>query len=194
MLSGVEEQGRDFLTHSRFTVKSVCCPYPFVAVPGVISFVALILSFIAAISCKFFSLTASDDGSESSVFAGLLSVEETEVSNLVAGDVYCTSWREATLLTYEDLDGALKAARAFGIISFTLGLIAWVMILVPSCVAFEDKSRNQYLMIICGLCICTGVATLFDLVSVFEAQRFLMRCFHRPQSHSYLCMCPYFFG
>jgi vacuolar-type H+-ATPase subunit I/STV1 len=132
-----------------------------VAIPGVISFAAMVLSFIAAISCKFFS---SSYGGGESLMVGLLSVETFYAGNLVAGDTYCVGWREATLFTEDDMDGPLKAARAFGIISFIIGFIAFVMIVIPSCVAFEGSSWNQYLMVICGLSIFAGIATLLDLI------------------------------
>jgi predicted membrane channel-forming protein YqfA (hemolysin III family) len=100
----------------------------------------------------------------------LLTVEssyiETDYGQPYWYDTYCTGWRESNLLSYDDMDGALKAARAFGIMSLIIGFIAFVMILIPSCVEFEDSSRNQYLMILCGMCVFAGIATLLDLIGL----------------------------
>jgi hypothetical protein len=134
-----------------------------VAIPSVISFAAMVLSFIAAISCKFFSTSY---GGGESLMVGLLTVETFDAGNLDTGDTYCIGWRDATLFTYDDMDGPLKAARAFGIISLIIGFIAFVMILIPSCVEFEGSSLNQYLMVICGLSIFAGIATLLDLIAL----------------------------
>lgn len=152
-------------THTFFLLaRSVCCPYPLVAIPGLLSFITFILTWIAAISCNFYSITYS--GTQD-VLVGLLTVEsiEPDYGEPYWDGSYCTGWNEANLLTHEDLDAAMKTARAFGIISGVLGTVALIMILIPSCVVFDDN-RNQYLLILCGLCIFTGIATLLDLVRV----------------------------
>ncbi len=53
-------------------------------------------------------------------------------------------------------------------ISVVLAAISFVFILIPSCVLFEDTLKTQYLLILCGLCIFTGIAALLDLVSRYK--------------------------
>lgn len=142
---------------------SVCCPYPFVAVPAVLAYIALIFTWLAAIICKFFIITVG--GEQGNLLVGLWSVESPEPWTIQASDTYCRPWNDGILLNDDDLDGALNAARAFGIISGVLGTIAFIMILVPSCVMFDDNAGNCYLRTLCCLCLFTGIATLLDLVS-----------------------------
>ena len=133
------------------------------AIPAFLSYIALIFTWLAAIICKFYII--KDRGGQS-VFVGLWTVESLDEWYVQASDTYCTGWSYGTLLNSDDLDGALKAARAFGMISGILATVSFVMMLVPSCIMFDDNARNRYLLALCGLCIFTGIATLLDLVSV----------------------------
>lgn len=95
---------------------------------------------------------------------GLWTVE----SNFIAWDgsyswgSYCAGWKNANLLSYYDLDASLKAARAFGMISAVLATISFVVILIPACVSFGEQ--QQYLLVLCAMCVFTGLATILDLV------------------------------
>ncbi len=67
-----------------------------------------------------------------------------------------------SLRPHVQLDAPLTAARAFSMMSACTGTIAFCLLMVPMCVSFGDS--HQYLLILCGMCVFTGVTTLFDLV------------------------------
>ena len=167
-----------------FSSRSACCPYPLLVIPAFLSFVAFIFTWVAATDCSFYSITYTGNNN---LRVGLWTVESGTVQFDNNGDYFsspvCTSWQYANFLTYDDLDAALKTARAFGIIGGVLGTIAFVMILIPSCVVFAD-GRNAFLLILCGLCIFTGIATLLDLVSPV-----VKRTFASVGSKSYAPTC-----
>lgn len=151
-------------SHFLFFLYSVCCPYPLLTIPGLLSFIALVFVWVAAINCNFYDISFVADGRDATLSVGLWTVE----SNFVAysgeyySGSYCAGWKNANFLSYYDLDAALKAARAFAMISAVLGTISFVLILVPMCVSFGEQ--QLYLLILCGMCVFTGFATLLDLV------------------------------
>ena len=157
---------------------SVCCPYPLVAIPALISFVAFIFTWVAATSCNFYSITyteATDVGVGLWTVETIYATEEYGEHHMMAGNVYCTAWGGSSILTYDDIDAALKTARAFGIIGGVLATIAFVVILIPSCVVF-DAGRNNYILMVCGICVFTGIATLLDLVSPVKVRNLASVC------------------
>lgn len=144
-------------------VHSTCCPYPLVAIPGILSYAALIITWIAALSCDFFITTYIGDP----LHVGLWTVESFDTyGEFLYESSTCNGygWRDSNI--YGELDGAMRTARAFSLIAGILGVVVFVLILVPSCVAFDDSAnKNRYLLILCGLSIFTGIATFLDLVS-----------------------------
>lgn len=148
---------------------SVCCPYPFVTIPGLLSFVTLILTWLAAINCAFFSIPIGDDDDNRDMYVGLWSVESDYAQDYDwydHSDHICVSWYSMNYISSDDLDAPMKVARAFGLISGILATIAFVLILIPSCVVFDESSRNKYILSLSGMCIFIGIATLLELVSV----------------------------
>lgn len=148
---------------------STCCPYPLVAIPGFLSYAALIITWIAAFSCNFYIITYSGDP----LHVGLWTVESGYMETYNYGEyIYesstCTGYGWHNSNISDELDGAMRTARAFSLIAGILGIIALIMILVPSCVAFDGASKNRYLLILCSLCVFTGIATLLDLVSAIQ--------------------------
>jgi hypothetical protein len=146
----------------------VCCPYPLLTIPAVLSFVAFILTWIAATSCNFYTISYAGNGG---LQIGLWTVETTpDLSNLDGegwnhDGTWCTGWDYGQILDSSNLDGPLRTARAFGLMSGILASITFLCILIPSCVMLGD-SKTQYLMVLCGLCIFTGVAAILDLVAL----------------------------
>lgn len=134
-------------------------------IPGLLSFIALVFVWVAAIDCNFFNISfATTQGHDGYVRVGLWTVQSYFVD--YSGDdtwgSYCAGWENANILSYYDLDGAMKTARAFSMISAVLGSISFILILVPMCVSFGD--HQQYLLILCGMCVFTGFAAILDLV------------------------------
>ena len=150
-----------------FYFSSVCCPYPLITIPVLLSFLALVFVWVAAINCNFYDVRViTEEGRDVTLGIGLWTVQSYYVDyqgEYYTWNQFCTGWNSLIFRSEVDLDGALQAARVFGMISAVLGSIAFVMILVPMCVSFGD--HQHYLMILCGMCIVTGFAALLDLVS-----------------------------
>ncbi len=146
-------------------------------IPAVLSFVAFILTWIAATSCNFYTISYAGNGG---LQIGLWTVETTpDLSNLDGegwnhDGTWCTGWDYGQILDSSNLDGPLRTARAFGLMSGILASITFLCILIPSCVMLGD-SKTQYLMVLCGLCIFTGVAAILDLVSLISTLRYQIR-------------------
>ena len=158
---------RTYGTHASFLCLfcSVCCPYPLLAIPGLLSFIALVFVWVAAINCNFYSISfVTTEGRDATLRVGLWTVQYyyVDYSNEYYWGSFCSGWKNANFFSYHNLDGALKAARAFGMMSAVLGTISFVLILIPMCVSFGDDLR--YLLVLCGMCIFTGIAALLDLV------------------------------
>lgn len=156
---------------------SVCCPYPFLAIPGVLSFIAMTFTWLAAIDCNFYKISYQDNNTDdASLHVGLWTVETRDYDWLY--DNYnsstCTVWEDYTLkdnpLSSDDLDGAMKTARAFGMASGILSVPAFVMIMIPACVSFGEEMH--YVKVLAGILILLGIFTILDLVSEYTLSPF----------------------
>jgi hypothetical protein len=125
------------------------------------------MTYVAAFNCTFFSISYSGSSS-STIGIGLWTAESAE-SPWYAGDDYyyssnlCYGYNQYASFTTDDLDGAMKAARAFGMMTSIVGLICFLLILILSCVSFGD--HDQYTMIVAGMSVFLGIFTMLDLVS-----------------------------
>ena len=156
------------VANSHLLLYSVCCPYPFLAIPGFLSFCAMVLTWVAGFDCHFFDIpyyssTSYGGGSQS---VGLWTVEAV---SSYSGNGYCYGWNQDSLydqpLSSDDLDGAMKAARAFGLMSSILGTVAFILIMIPACVSFGN--HDAYLISLTVVLVVLGVFTILDLVSVY---------------------------
>ena len=129
----------------------------------------MILTWVAAFSCKFYSIS----GGNNKLYIGLWTVEYG-FNRAYDDDFYysnlCVTWG-STLIRSNALDGAMHAARAFGMIGCVLSIIAFTMILVPTCVSFGDS--KLYLQITALIFFVLGTVTMLDLVSETRLQRHL---------------------
>jgi hypothetical protein len=170
--------------NSRFLLCSVCCPYPLLAIPGVLSFVAMVLTWVAAFDCHFFEITYYDSSASGSISrsVGLWAVEEHGSMGTMNDDFYdsgyCIGWNEvyySQTLSSDDLDGAMKAARAFGMMTSILSLVAFILIMIPACVSYGN--HDTFVKFVAAILVFLGVFTILDLVSeyirVFSIYRFL---------------------
>lgn len=146
----------------------VCCPYPLLTIPALLSFIALVFIWVAAINCNFFEISWQFTDESGQTRAALLSIGLWTVQSYFdavgGGGSFCAGWNNAFFASDVQLDVPLKAARAFSMMSACTGTIAFCLLMVPMCVSFGDS--HQYLIILCGMCIFTGVATLFDLMAL----------------------------
>lgn len=158
-------------------VCSFCCPYPFLAIPAVLSFIAMTFTWVAAFDCNFYKISyPNDNNTDASLHVGLWTVETHDYD--FGDDDYnsstCTVWEDYTLqddpLSSDDLDGAMKTARAFGMASSILSIPAFVMIMIPACVSFGEEM--QYVKILAGILIFLGIFTILDLVSEYTFSHF----------------------
>lgn len=155
-----------------YVLHSVCCPYPLLTIPGLLSFIALVFVWVAAINCNFFEITywivteQGDAGRLGVLSVGLWTVQSYFIA--ASGDYswgsFCVGWNSRNLISDLELDAPLRAARAFSMISATLGTVAFCLLLVPICVSFGEQS--QYLLVLCTISVFVGFATLLDLVRV----------------------------
>ena len=142
---------------------SYCCPYGgFLAVPAVFSGFAMFFTWGSSIWCSFFRVESADLASdlgnttwaEREIGVGIWTIEDI----LRTGgddDDECMDYPNAI-----DVDGPMKFGRAMSSISALLGLIGFVMILVPSCV----KMNQIYMKIVAGSFFCMFVITMLTLV------------------------------
>jgi uncharacterized Tic20 family protein len=73
-------------------------------------------------------------------------------------------WNDSNLSS-DYFDAAMKAARAFGMMSSILSVFAFILIMIPACVSFGN--HNTYLNSIAALLVVLGVFTILDLVSEY---------------------------
>lgn len=137
------------------------------ALPCVLSFAAFVMTYIAAFNCNFYSVSYSGSAGNrtGTIGIGLWTAE----SPWYADDDYydssnfCVGYNQYGSFTSDDLDGAMKAARAFGMMTSIVSLICFILILIPSCVSFGD--HDQYTKIVAGMSVFLGIFTMLDLVS-----------------------------
>jgi hypothetical protein len=141
----------------------------------------MIFTWVAALNCNFFKITYYDTSANRSVYhsIGLWTIE----SKLDTGDFfsldysYCVPWNEDYYyqpLSLDELDGAMKAARVFGMMTFILSQVAFILIMIPACVSFGN--HNEFVKIVSAILVFLGVFTILDLVS--ECIRINVHFFH----------------
>jgi hypothetical protein len=146
------------------------------AIPGFLSFIALVLTWIAAFDCNFYRITYFDSTESRSVTVGI-GLWTIESKNTVVSDDYygygadyCAGYDQFysdTPLTSDDLDGAMKAARAFGMMTSIVSLICFVLILIPSCVSYGDN--HLFTKVVAAILVFLGIFTMLDLVSEYAS-------------------------
>jgi lipopolysaccharide export LptBFGC system permease protein LptF len=126
----------------------------------------MVMTFAAAFSCRFFEISWS--GYPRSI--GLWTVEAGFSDSSFFEDDwyidYCQGWNYYNQdLSSDYFDAAMKAARAFGMMSSILSVFAFILIMIPACVSFGN--HNTYLNSIAALLVVLGVFTILDLVSEY---------------------------
>jgi hypothetical protein len=162
------------------------------AIPAVLSFIATIFTWFAAFDCNFYKISYQEqNNTDASLHVGLWTVETHDYDfwDDEFNSSTCTAWEDYTLkddqLSSDDLDGAMKTARAFGLMSSILSIPAFVMIMIPACVSFGEDMK--YVKSLAGILIFLGIFTLLDMVRgiyTFESI-FLVLC-SLPHTHSSL--------
>lgn len=152
---------------------SVCCPYPLLASPCVLSLIALIFTYVAAFDCNFYSITLVNSTESRSFTLGVgLWTVESPTYDIFDDDYYsyCTGYQTYSSyqsLNLDDLDGAMNAARVFAMMTSIAGLICFILILIPSCVSFGNN--DQFAYIVAGISVFLGIFTMLDLVSEYAS-------------------------
>lgn len=155
---------------------SVCCPYPLVAIPFVLVGLAVIFTWVSAFNCRFYVIRGEIiNGNSTDLNVGIWTMEDRihHYSNAEDNNSWyedddndewnCALWSEMgpAASTFE-LDAAMKAARFFSLTAAILSLVAFILILVPFCAAFEDP--KVYMRILAGMFITIGLFVMLDLV------------------------------
>jgi len=167
-------------THFLCTIlPSQCCPYPLMAIPGFLVFLAMIFTWVSAFNCNFYRITDTFEGNSThyDLHVGLWTVEGIDPYGDDSGsgndgndyeDLYCAFWSEPYLFvpaaSMVELDGAMVAARFFSLLASLLSLIGFVLIIVPCCMTFDDP--RKYMRIMSGLFVAIGALVLLDLVAL----------------------------
>lgn len=126
------------------------------------------MTWVAAFNCNFYTI---DHSSQNSLGIGLWSVESPAYGQSYYDDDYsnyCTVYNGGewgSVITSNDLDGAMTAARVFSMMSCILGVIVFGMILLPACVRLPGNS--QYTTYLVWTLVALGVIVLLDLVSKY---------------------------
>lgn len=128
----------------------------------------MIFTWFAAFDCNFYKISYRENNTDASLSVGLWTVEthDYDFGDDDFNSSTCTVWEDYTLkddpLSSDDLDGAMKTARAFGLMTSILSIPAFVMIMIPTCVSFgEDR---KYVKSLAGILIFLGIFTMLDMV------------------------------
>lgn len=155
------------MMNSSFLLSNICshcneiCPRGGAwCLPIILSFWAMTCALIAAIGCDFYEISYQDNYTDYTDYlgVGLWSVESHNGT--------CTKWEEYTSpLSLDDLDGAMKTARAFGMASVVLSSLASFIIFFPCCCGYTKNDTGCYFMTLTWISIFSVIATSFEFVS-----------------------------
>jgi hypothetical protein len=149
----------------------------------------MILTWVAAFACNFFEITYYDSaGGSGSLRVGLWQVESSGYTGTLDDDYYgyCAGWNQDYYydrpLNSDNLDGAMKAARAFGMMTSILSLLAFILIMIPACVSYGN--HDQFVKVVAAILVFLGVFTILDLVSEYIRVTSIFRFLcSKPRAH-----------
>jgi hypothetical protein len=152
---------------TNFLYFSRCCPYGGLhAIPATAAGLATFCTWVSTFACSFFYVSSAFDidlgfggtGDGFTVDTGF-GVGLWYIENLLASegeDDSCVEYPESIRI-----DGAMKFARAMGVLSAIAGAIVFILILIPSCVSFGE---SHYMKVMAGCFFTLSMTTILIMV------------------------------